>query len=298
MRIAVVLNSGAGSVDDATTDAAIRRAVEQAGAVCSLVRASGPDLVELTRRAAADHDVVAAAGGDGTMNAVATALVGTETPMGVLPMGTLNHFARDLGIPLDIEAAAAVLVHGRPDTIDVADVNGRVFLNNSSIGIYPMMVRDRDQQRQTLARGKWPAMAVAALNVLRRYPSMSVAMHTAEGVRHYRTPFVFVGNNVYSTELPAIGSRTSLQDGVLSVLAVRGNKRLQMLELLWHLLWSKLPDAAAFDVYACSEVTLNIPRRRLDVSFDGEVMRERSPLHYRIRPRALTVVLPQPPVPA
>jgi diacylglycerol kinase family enzyme len=109
---------------------------------------SGASVGELARNEDAQV-VFVAAGGDGTVNAVASAVAGTERCMGVLPVGTLNHFAHDLGLPLKLEAAVAAITGGRTRGIDVAEVNGAVFVNNSSIGAYPTMVLDRERMRKS-----------------------------------------------------------------------------------------------------------------------------------------------------
>src|SRR5476649_731552 len=104
-------------------------------------------------------DAVVAGGGDGTINAVASVLAGSSVALGVLPLGTLNHFAKDLNIPLDLDQAIATIARGTTAQVDVGDVNGRIFVNNSSLGLYPHIVRARDQQQRRLGRGKWTRLA-------------------------------------------------------------------------------------------------------------------------------------------
>src|SRR6476661_7433687 len=108
-------------------------------------------------------------GGDGTISAAASAVVGTETVLGILPLGTLNHFARDLGIPADLDEAAKLIASGKDRRVDVAEMNDRIFINNSAIGLYPLMVRDRDVQRKRLGRSKRLAMIVASVRTLARF---------------------------------------------------------------------------------------------------------------------------------
>ena len=114
--------------------------------------AKDEDVSELVRAAVRrGATVVAAGGGDGTVNAVASVLVGTETTLGVLPLGTLNHFAKDIGIPLEMEEALAVLRDGKVQHVDVGTVSDRIFINNSGLGLYPDMVFNRER-RQNRAR--------------------------------------------------------------------------------------------------------------------------------------------------
>src|ERR1700736_2012902 len=134
-----------------------------------LLAASGAEIPELTRRAVKENSqIIVAGGGDGTVNAVTNELMGTSITLGVIPLGTLNHFAKDLHIPLDLEGAARNLIAGRAVSVDVGEVNGRIFLNNSSLGIYPRIVRQREQQ-QKIGRSKWIAFARATISVLVRY---------------------------------------------------------------------------------------------------------------------------------
>jgi diacylglycerol kinase family enzyme len=121
-------------------------------------------------------DCIVAAGGDGTMSSIAAVLAGTRIPMGVLPIGTLNHFARDLGILFDVEQAVRIITKGEPQGVDVGEVNGRIFINNSSIGLYPAAVRLREKYLDRLGGNKWIAMALALLTVFRRFPLFTVKL--------------------------------------------------------------------------------------------------------------------------
>src|SRR5205814_7706026 len=136
--------------------------------------------------------------------------VDSAIPLAVLPMGTLNHFARDLGVPADLAAAVRVALNGTRRAVDVGEVNGRVFVNNASIGLYPAMVHRRNKQQRRLGRSKWHAMLWAVHAVLRTHPFLDLTL-TLDGVEHRRrTPFVFVGNNAYQMEGFMIGLRERL----------------------------------------------------------------------------------------
>src|SRR5207244_13653059 len=132
------------------------RAFADAGAAAQILRLADPrQAAPLARRAAdAGHRIVVAAGGDGTVSTVAGALAGTRSALGVVPMGTLNHFARDLKVPIDVAEAAKAIVQGRETRVDIGEVNGRVFVNNSSIGLYPSFLMHRRHQER-LGRGRW-----------------------------------------------------------------------------------------------------------------------------------------------
>ena len=235
---------------------------------------------------------VAAAGGDGTVSSVAAVLAGTPTPFGVLPLGTLNHFAKDMGIPLDLDAAVKTIAAGRTIAVDVGDVNGRPFINNSSIGIYPDIVVEREALRATGYR-KWPALAVATARVLGRYPGLVVRLTTGEETRVLRTPFLFVGNNEYEVEGIRIGRRATLARGQLfACLAPRIRARdLPILAAL--ALAGRARRNPALAAFCTSQLRVDTPgRRRIRIALDGEVVSMATPLRYSVRPASLNVLVP------
>jgi diacylglycerol kinase family enzyme len=237
-------------------------------------------------------DVVVAGGGDGTINAVASVLAGADMPLGVLPLGTLNHFAKDLGIPLALEAAVATVATGRVVAVDVGEVNGVVFLNNSSLGLYPDIVRDRERQQRRLGRGKWPAALWATMAALRRYPFLDVRLRIDGRDHHRRTPFVFIGNNEYTMEGLSIGERGSLTDGKLSLYVAQRPGRLALLRFAILGLLGGLKQARDFDAVLVESLTVETGHARLRVATDGEVTVMETPLQYRVRRGALPVIVP------
>jgi diacylglycerol kinase family enzyme len=256
---------------------------------------NGEEIVELARRAVReDCNPVVAGGGDGTINAVASQIVGTDRLLGILPLGTLNHFAKDLKIPLDLEGAASNILNGREASVDVGEVNGRIFLNNSSLGLYPSIVRHREKQQERLGRGKWPAFIWATLTVLRRYPFLTVRLSTDKEEMLRRTPFIFVGNNEYEMESFNVGARSCLDAGQLSLYTTHRTGRLGLLRFAVRALFGGLRDEKDFDAVCTKEVFVETRRNRLRVATDGEVTIMNTPLHYRVRPKALRVLVPHP----
>jgi diacylglycerol kinase family enzyme len=237
---------------------------------------------------------VVAGGGDGTINAVASVLVDSGATLGVLPMGTLNHFARDLGLPATLDEAIAVVAQGHATQVDVGEVNGRIFLNNSSLGLYPDIVRDRERQQRRLGRGKWVAFGWAALAALRRYPFLSIRLKVGaeQETQARRTPFVFIGNNAYTMQGFNIGERACINAGQLSLYVAQRPTRLGLLRLAFSALLGRLAQARDFDVLMERELTIESRHRRMRVATDGEVTVMTLPLHYRIRPAALKVIVP------
>ena len=234
--------------------------------------------------------LVVGGGGDGTINQVASALADSEARLGVLPLGTLNHFAKDLGLPLELEAAVERVARGPIERVDIGEVNGHVFINNSSLGLYPAIVRDRELQRKRLGRGKWTALVWASLGALRRFPFLSARLSVDGVERRLRTPFVFIGNNEYLMEGFAIGERDRLDGGRLSVYVVQRASRASLLLLALRALVGRLRQARDFEAMLAGEIVVESRHRRLRVATDGEITLMAPPLRYRIRPKALLVV--------
>ena len=294
--VPVIVNGAAGAVRTGNAKDALEAIFAQHGVRAEIhAAASGAEIVELAQRAAAGLPrAVVAAGGDGTLNAVASVLAGTGIPLGVLPLGTLNHFAKDLNIPLDTGAAAGIVAAGHTVDVDVGEVNGQVFINNSSLGLYPQIVRHRDTQQRRLGRGKWPALAWATFMAVRRSAFMTVRLKLDDGESVYRTTFVFIGNNDYVMEGFSIGSRERLDGGRLSIYVSHRRGRLGLITLAFRALFHRLKQASDFEALSAESLVVETRRRALHVATDGEVCTLPTPLEYRIRPRALRVLVPAP----
>ena len=291
--IPVILNLRAGT-SAAIDRERLLRAFQAAGLDAQLLEAtSGDEIVASTLSAIAGRPtMIVAGGGDGTISAVAAGLVDRDIPLGVLPLGTLNHFARDLRIPADIEGAVRVLATGRPIRVDVGEVNGRVFLNNSSIGLYTRLVRHRDRLVHRLGRNKWTALMRAALTVLRRYPLLSVRVRVGDEDFVRRTPLVFVGNNMYAMEGLQIGRRECIDAGLLSLYIPRRQGRFALFRIALRAVFGRLNAVRDFDSLTATEIRIETQRTFVRVAIDGEVTGSETPLRYRIRPGALRVIAP------
>jgi YegS/Rv2252/BmrU family lipid kinase len=294
-RIAVIVNAAAGAGYTKEWADSLVGKFRTGGIEADVTLArSGDEIVEAARHAVNEKpQAVVAGGGDGTVNAVASALLKTDIAFGVLPLGTLNHFAKDLGIPLELDEAVRNIVAGRVIKVDVGEVNERIFLNNSSLGLYPDIVRDRQRQQRRLGRGKWLAFVWAAMAALRRYPFLHVRLSLNGEEHERRTPFIFVGNNEYLMQGFNIGSRTSLSDGQLSLYVAQRTGRLGLLRLAISALFGRLKQAKDFDVLSATRIVVETRHKRMRVATDGEVTVMATPLHYRIRARTLRVVVPQ-----
>jgi diacylglycerol kinase family enzyme len=266
-----------------------------AGAVADVRLVDGKDIAAAVR-ALANAPVIVVGGGDGTLGSAAHARVESGGgDFGILPLGTRNHLASELGIPPDLEQAAAIVVGGVTRRIDLATVNDVGFVNNASVGLYPLLVRWRDVQRGRRGLPKWLATLPAAWATLRRLPHHRLRLTTGAGARGITTPLLFVGNNRYILERGRLGERVALDDGLLSVFAVGAHTRAGMVWMAIRTLlgfsdperdFAALGDMAAFSLSSRSS--------HIDIALDGEVRRMSTPLRFAVRPGALKVIAPQP----
>lgn len=291
--IAIILNARAGKLIAAPFVAQIKKEFSRHGVEPKiyLVHAGG-DIALRTKQAIREgYQTIVAAGGDGTMSTVAGHLIGTTVVFGVLPMGTRNHFAKDLGIPRTLSAAVNIIVNGQTKAIDVGQVNKRYFLNNSSIGLYPKLVWHREQ-RQRLGHRKWIALSAALIMLYRHYPLLQVHLKSAEKQIKSNTPFVFIGNNEYALAGHRLGSRHTLDQHYLSILVAHESTQWGLLKLIWDALRNRLHEHTDVDTYHTKEIWIDTEKKYTSVALDGEIVVLTTPLHYRIAPAALQVLTP------
>jgi len=300
VKIVALLNEGAGAVEHASNEtlaARLAAAFAMHGVEAEIAIVSQHDLQTTAKEAAKRAEdgkigAVVAGGGDGSLRVVAGALAGTSVPLGVLPLGTLNHFAKDLGIPLDLDEAVQTIAKGETRTIDLGSVNDKIFINNSSIGIYPYLVSDRDRVRKRHGVAKWLATIPAAFRTLRLYPRTRLTIETKDWTRTYRTPCVFVGNNEYAMELSNLGQRKALDDGKLFLCVVKQPTPLGLLRAFLLLWLGRFDPTRDIECFELDELTITSRAARLRVALDGEVGTLQPPLHYRSLPGALQVIVP------
>lgn len=294
MRIVVLLNRGGGAV---ARDPEIAGKVRDAFAALALdaeVELIGGGECAARCRAIAERgdELLVVGGGDGTISAAASVLAGTETKLGILPLGTLNHFARDLGLPTEIDKAAELIAKRRELRVDIAEMNDRIFINNSAIGLYPLMVLDRDLQQRRLGRSKRLAMIVASVRTLVRFNHQRLTLTVNDEKERVDTPLLFVGNNDYRIDIGAPGQRQSIDDGRLSVFVMRKKTRRGLIAACIRALFNRVRDDDMVQVDDVTRLRVSSKRSALAVSLDGEVVRAAPPLDYKIRKKALRVIAP------
>jgi diacylglycerol kinase family enzyme len=294
-RIDVIFNVQSGSQDKQDGVATVRERLLAAGARprIELARTSEELLAASARAREGDADLIVAAGGDGTVTAAASAVIDTPKTLGVLPLGTYNYFAKRRGIPLEIGAALDVLVTGEPRLTSVADVNGRIFLNNSSIGLYPNLLKEREQAYLRIGRNQMTSYLSAALVLVQPQTVLNLQM-VADGVPlARRTPLLFVCANPEQLALTGVPGGGCLENGRLAACMMRPLAPPHLWRLAVRALFRGLHGARELEVVCARELVVTVRRPRVRVAMDGEIVRLAVPLRYQLRPDALRVQHPR-----
>jgi diacylglycerol kinase family enzyme len=292
--VPVLLNAHARAVRCEGPDAVlarVRAACEAAGLAAQV------DLVEAEEaegrlRAAIEGGATAVVvgGGDGTVRTAAQVLAGSDVALGILPLGTLNHCARDLGLPADLVEAARVIAAGAVRAVDVGDLDGEVFVNNSSLGLYPEMVRVREEHERRFKVSRLWSVVRASWRTFWRFPMLELEILRPSGIGRLTSPVVFVGNGEYVLG-SRVGTRRSLEDGVL-FLCMLTSGRWRTLWLAVRSLFTAVPKEKHMRCLFVEEVAIALSRGHAWVSLDGEVRKARGNLRYRVRTKALRVLAP------
>jgi diacylglycerol kinase family enzyme len=285
-RIPAILNVKSGSAEEA-------RKVLEAGDAFD-VHAVEPEAIASTI-----HDVVGAgarrvlvSGGDGTIATAAAALLETPAELAILPGGTLNHFARDLGVSTEAAKALELAVKGECRGVDIGAVNGHVFLNTSSVGAYVRFVRIRERLEPRF--GYRVASAIAAFRILFQMRLIAVELEVKGKPHIYRTPLVFIGVGERELQLPALGSRVADGRRGLHVMVVRGRSRARLLAIALAAVARGVKAVALtpqLDAFLVDRCRISV-RRPTMVALDGEIVQMRTTLEYELRRDALHVVCP------
>jgi diacylglycerol kinase family enzyme len=298
-KLLILINASAGSLER-TAEEGLRQtlanAFEQHGRSAQIEFVTSADLHSAVERAVdsarrQNLDGVVIGGGDGSIRTAASVLAGSGVALGVLPLGTLNHFAKDLHIPLAIEEAVAVIARANATAVDLGEVNDQVFINNSSIGLYPHLVLQRERRRKKGLR-KWSAMLVAIWRIARRFPLRRLRVRWEEWSEPCRSPCVFVGNNEYHLGAVTFGRRERLDRGELCLYLAKSQSRLSLLWLAIRCLFGLVNEARDLRIVKTSAVEITARNSRLLVALDGEIAVMKPPLRYRTRAGALCVFVP------
>lgn len=303
MRVFVLLNQSARTAKGSDQEECVRKvedAFAKRGAVAVIKTVHGSEITgavqDYLQRQACDpstgYDVLVVGGGDGTIGAASGVLIGNSEPFGILALGTLNHFAKDLSIPLELEAAVEVILQGKSRLIDAGELNGRIFINNSSVGLYPFMVASRIAEQNRRGFGKLVASIPAIARTLFKGTWHRFYIRFENRKLSFRTPCIFVGNNMYDLGLERFGSRSRLDLGELSVFVINLQTKLALLLLPFRVALGITNRSRDIEVFKTDAVEVASRLRRLRVSLDGEVKMIETPLRYSIKRRALCVLAP------
>lgn len=260
-----------------------------------LTAASGHELEQHVRRATDEHArAVVVAGGDGTINTFAQALAGSDVPLGIIPMGTFNYVARNFGIPAETEHAVRLIAAQRPIPIDIPNVNGHVFLNNASLGLYASAIQQRERQQARFGRHRWVAFAAALYAVMRPGRLLDIEVESDGRTRHFHTHILFVGNNARQLEDYNLKGADCLARRQLVFHIAKPHTRRGLLWLALRLVIGATTQADELESFCAARVTIRARRRHsLRVVLDGELVRLDLPLRFSIRRSALRLIAPQ-----
>jgi diacylglycerol kinase family enzyme len=295
--LAILMNSRAGHEHGGDVETQVRDALKAAGRTFDWIDAASIGMASALRRASAcaakGNGTLVAIGGDGTINSAAAAAIEAGIPLGVIPRGTFNYFARALDIPLDVTEATQALLSGRMREVQVGSVNGRIFLVNASLGLYPQLLEDREAFLQRAGRNRPLALLSSLLLALRGWRQLRV--ESGSEVPALRTPTLFICNNRVQLERLGFDEEllSALQHGRLVGLNAQAITTLQMLALILRGAVGRLGDADRVERFSFSRMVVRPPgRRRMKVAVDGEVLRLQTPIVIEVLPQPLRVLAP------
>lgn len=292
-RVTVILNAKSGRKDaGARTDELRRRLGPAVGELILRPVRSGADIAPAARAAVArGSHVVAALGGDGTQSAVAGQLAGTSAAMAVLPGGTFNYFAREIGVET-LDQALDALLAGKLARRDLGAVNDRIFINNASFGLYPRILESREVIYRRWGRSRIAAYGsvLVGLSGLRKPMHLTV---TAGGARQdFHTPLAFVARSAFQLDHLGLEGAEAVRRGQFALFVAKGRTRRALVAAALRLAFGRMARGADFDLVVADTLTIETARRRRLVALDGEKAKMTAPFRLRVLPGALRVIVP------
>jgi diacylglycerol kinase family enzyme len=295
LKIGVVLNHDSGTLKDgdaekmAQTIAEIMRAHRHKPDV-KLVQ--GSEIREALMAARENSDAVLAGGGDGTMSTAAALLAGHKTALGILPLGTMNLFARALGIPLKLNEAAEAVITGEKRRIDIGEINGEIFVHHVTLGLHPRIVAGRERERYNSRLGKKLAWLKAWWKLLRQAPRMTLRLAIDSDRVRLKTASLIIANNRFIERLGGLPHSQVPDRGKLAVYAAQTRDWKELLAMSAEAGFGKWESNSKLDFLEGREIAIHAQRHRLRASIDGELVYLQSPLRAKIRPSSLWVLCP------
>ncbi|MEN3974012.1 diacylglycerol kinase family protein [Emcibacter sp. SYSU 3D8] len=302
-KLFVLVNAGSGKNDKETTVETIKRVLKAAGRDHEIVVITDAERIQATigdtvERAREAHGAVIAAGGDGTINAAAQAVLGSGCPFGALPQGTFNYFGRWHGIPLEIEAATTALLQAELQPVQVGFVNDRIFLINTSVGLYPLLLEDREAFKKRHGRGQFNALLSGIATLIKReHRPLYITMDADGESRTVPALTLFVGNNPLQMRQVGIPLDQAVDSGSLAAIRLRPAGTMELLWLTLRGMLGKLgeeADVASFSFRRMTVRTSSTPGKLVKVAIDGEIELLPGPLAFRVSEEPLYALLPPP----
>lgn len=297
-KITLVMNTGAGNDDKAAARDLIVQKLGEAGIAVEMAEITGGNIITVCNAAAKDAkldgSLVVAAGGDGTVNCVAGACMKHDVPMGVIPMGTYNYFARDLGIANDIEGAIAVLASGQLRATSVGLLQDRIFINNASFGTYARIVKNREMDKKKFGRYRIVALLSDIRSLYAPAKKYTLRIGAGDMARNCRTTMIFAGINKFQMENLGIRAADKAGRGQMSIAIMKPVTRWEMTRILLRSLFRTLPEDERIDVLHAESFTVDAPAAPIACVVDGEIVQMTLPLEFKLLPNQLRVMAPAP----
>jgi diacylglycerol kinase family enzyme len=290
----IIMNRNSGADNKLALTEEIETAFTAHGWKVEFVLTSRHDLRRRTQQAVAEAPgAIVVVGGDGTINTVASACVEVNRPLGLLPAGTFNFAARNLGVPTEVSEAVAVIVNGRVRQIDIGEINGRIFMCGAGLGLYARMLEQREQDKRRFGRSRVVAFFSGMRCLLRRHPLFRVELVADGQTQRHLTTTLFFGCNALQLEhFKAVAAAECPRHRKLAVLSLKLRSRWDVIVAAWAALIGRLDAVEITNAFCASTVRVQTRRRVLKLGIDGEIVRLRSPLDVTLRLGALQVFAP------
>jgi diacylglycerol kinase family enzyme len=297
----IVLNIGSGKGDPKEAEDIIRGVLNDAGQAHEFVAVYDAKAIPEAAQRAVEQakqrkGAIVVAGGDGTINTVAQAALGSGRPFGVVPQGTFNYFGRTHGIPEDTAEATRALLDARVKPVQVGMVNDRTFLVNASLGLYPKLLEEREAHKRRLGRSRFVAFGSALVTLWRGHRNLVIELEHERGKETIRTPTLFVGNNALQLRQIGIPQASAVEDGLLTAITAKPVGTWAMLALLIRGAFGRLGETPAVESFAFRRMTVH-PRpyglHRMKVAMDGEICSLKTPIEFRVAPHPLLLLAPR-----
>lgn len=295
-RLALVVNGAAGKKDGQRLQDSIRTTLKPRVREFELYSVSkGHQIADTARQAAKDGaDIVVALGGDGTQSAVAGALAGGRAVMGVLPGGTFNYFARELGVGDTVEAALETLLAGHVQQMDLGEVNGRIFLNNASFGVYPEILERREGIYRRWGRSRIAAYWSVLVTLWETRDPMTMSVTLEGKTLQFNTALAFAARSAFQLENLGLEGSDAIRDGRFALFLAKGQGRRELVAAAFRLALGRVAPGRDFDMLTAEEIVIETRQPRRLLAFDGEKARMDSPFRLRVHHGALSVIVPAP----